>query len=97
VVLAVPVEAITIGYDFSDLGIASASLLASLTDLLPALDQVDTVRLSLFLEPEKPDPFLTSGLFLPDLVITPMPTPTPTPCTGIACQKPSPTSTVKAP
>ena len=91
VVLAVPVDAITIGYDFSTFGVNSESRLASLTDLLPALDLVDTVRLSLFLEPDVPVPFITSGLFLGDLVITPGPTPTITPCPGGDCAQPTPT------
>lgn len=90
VVLAVPVEAITIGYDFSTFGVNSASRLVSLTDLLPALDLVDTVQLSLFLEPDMPDSFLTSGLFLPDLVITPGATPTATACPGGVCASPTP-------
>ena len=90
VVLAVPVEAITIGYDFSTFGASSASRLVSLTDLLPALDLVDTVRLSLFLEPDVPESFITSGLFLPDLVITPGPTPTATPCPGGVCPRSTP-------
>jgi pilus assembly protein CpaB len=90
VVLAVPVQAITIGYDFSTFGVSSASRLVSLTDLLPALDLVDSVRLSLFLEPDAPESFSTSGLFLPDLVITPAPTPTATPCPGGACPRSTP-------
>jgi len=90
VVLAVPVEAITIGYDFSTYGGNSASRLVSLTDLLPALDLVDSVQLSLFLEPDAPESFLTSGLFLPDLVITPGPTPTATACPGGVCASPTP-------
>jgi pilus assembly protein CpaB len=95
VILAVPVEAITVGYDFSSFGINSESRLVSLTDLLPALDQVDYVHLSLFLEPDTAEPFFTSGLFLPDLVITPRPTPTATPCPAGSC--PSPTPTLAAP
>jgi pilus assembly protein CpaB len=97
VVLAVPVDAVTIGYDFSALGINSESRLVSLTDLLPALDQVDTIRLSLFLEPDSPEPFFTSGLFLPDLVVTPAPTATATPCPGSTCASPTPTVAVLKP
>jgi pilus assembly protein CpaB len=91
VVLAVPVDAITIGYDFSSFGADSASRLVNLTDLLPALDLVDSVRLSLFLEPDSPVSFITSGLFLPDLVITPASTPTATPCPGGSCPRSTPT------
>jgi pilus assembly protein CpaB len=97
VVLAVPVDAVTIGYDFSALGINSESRLVSLTDLLPALDQVDTIRLSLFLEPDSPEPFITSGLFLPDLVVTPAPTATATPCPGGTYASPTPTVAVLKP
>ena len=96
VVLAVPVEAITIGYDFSTFGVNSESRLVSLTDLLPALDLVANVQLSLFLEPDKPEAFITSGVFLPNLVITPGPTPTATPCPGGICA-PSTTPTAVAP
>lgn len=85
VVLAVPVNAITIGYDFSGFGVTSESRLVSLTDLLPALDLVANVQLSLFLEPDKAEKFVTSGIFLPNLVITPRPSPSPTPCSGKSC------------
>lgn len=96
VVLAVPVDAITIGYDFSTFGVNSESRLVSLTDLLPALDLVANVQLSLFLEPDQPQSFITSGVFLPNLVITPGPTPTATPCPGGVCA-PSATPTAVAP
>jgi pilus assembly protein CpaB len=97
VILAIPVEAITIGYDFSTFGVNSESRLVSLTDLLPALDLVDSVRLSLFLEPVSPESFITSGLYLPDLVITPGPTPTTTPCPGGECPLSTPTSLTPIP
>ena len=97
VVLAVPVAAITIGYDFSTFGVNSESRLVSMTDLLPALDLVDSVRLSLFLEPDAPEPFITSGLFLPDLVITPAPTSTATPCPGGTCPLSTPTTVAPIP
>ncbi len=96
VVLAVPIEAITIGYDFSTFGVNSESCLVSLTDLLPALDLVANVQLSLFLEPDAPQSFITSGVFLPNLVITPGPTPTATPCPGGICA-PTPTPTIVLP
>jgi len=97
VILAIPIEAITIGYDFSTFGVNSESRLVSLTDLLPALDLVDSVRLSLFLEPVSPESFITSGLFLPDLVITPGPTPTPTACPGGECPQSAPASATPIP
>jgi len=98
VVLAVPVEAITIGYDFSTFGVNSESRLVSLTDLLPALDLVANVQLSLFLEPDQPASFITSGVYLPNLMITPGPTPTATPCPGGSCGPAStPTLTIPIP
>jgi pilus assembly protein CpaB len=97
VVLAVPVSPVTIGYDFSAFGINSESILTSMTDLLPALDLVDSVQLSLFLEPDTPQPFLTSGIMLPSLVITPAPTPTATPCPNGPCLPTSPASTQSIP
>jgi len=96
VVLAVPVEAITIGYDFSTFGVNSESRLVSLTDLLPALDLVTNIRLSLFLEPDAPEFFITSGVFLPNLVITPGPTPTATSCPAGMCA-PAAAPTIAAP
>lgn len=97
VVLAVPVDAITVGYDFSSFGVNSESQLVYLTDLLPALDLVNNVQLSLFLEPDSPESFVTSGLFLPDLVITPGPSPTPTACPGGICGNPPTTPGVPTP
>ena len=97
VVLAVPVAAISIGYDFSTFGVNSESRLVSMTDLLPALDLVDTVRLSLFLEPDAPESFITSGLLLPDLVITPGPSPTAAPCLGGSCAQSTPTPSDRLP
>jgi len=97
VVLAVPVDTVTIGYDFSTFGAISESRLVSLTDLLPALDLVASVQLSLFLEPDSPETFITSGVLLPNLVITPGPTPTPTPCPGGFCATPSAIPTILTP
>lgn len=77
VVLAVPVEAQVIPYDFLAYGVASASRPVSLIDLLPALDQSRDVALSLSLEPDVAQAFTTSGVFLPDLVVAPGPSPTP--------------------
>jgi pilus assembly protein CpaB len=93
VLLAVPVDAVSIGYDFSAFGLASESRLVNLTDLLPALDLVANVRLSLFLEPAAAGALVTSGLFLPDLVVTPGPSPTPTECAPGACGELTPQPT----
>jgi pilus assembly protein CpaB len=78
VILAVPIEAEVIAYDFTSFGVESATRLLNVVDLLPALDHAQNVALSLFLEPDDPVSFVTSGIYLPDLVITPGPSPTPT-------------------
>jgi pilus assembly protein CpaB len=94
VVLAVPVAAQVVGYDFSAFGAESDSRLVFAVDLLPALDLSSNVLLSLVLEPHQAAAFETSGIFLPDLVRTPGPTPTPseTPV-GYQLLEESPTST----
>ncbi len=78
VVLAVPAEAQIVAYDFASFSVESASRLVYLADLLPALDHAQNVKLSLVLEPDQPGELITSGIYLPDLVITPGPSPTPT-------------------
>ncbi len=77
VVLAVPAKAQLVAYDFASFGVESKARLISLVDLLPALDQAQNVKLSLILEPDQPGELITSGVYLPDLVITPGPSPTP--------------------
>ena len=78
VILAVPIDSAAVAYDFSPFGVEIATRLVYITDLLPALDHAQNVKLSLFLEPVDPQSFVTSGIYLPDLVITPGPSPTPT-------------------
>ena len=78
VVLAVPVTARVVGYDFAAFGVPNDARLVYAVDLLPALDQAGNARLSLYLEPEQPVGFVSSGIYLPDLVRTPGPSPTPT-------------------
>ena len=80
VALAVPISAQTVIYDFSDLGLPPETRTVNAVELLSALDQGGTgVKLSLYLVPEKAQPLVSSGLFLPELVVTPGSTPTPTP------------------
>ncbi len=88
VVLAVPVKAQVVAYDFSAFGVASESRLVNVLDLLPALDHAQNVELSLFLTPAEGERFVTSGVFLPDLVITPGPSPTPTATAGVGASAP---------
>ncbi len=78
VVLAVPVTARVVGYDFAAFGVDNDARLVYAVDLLPALDQAGQAKLSLYLEPEKPLGFVSSGIYLPDLARTPGPSPTPT-------------------
>jgi len=82
VVLAVPVKAQAVVYDFRSAGIEATTVvrLVNAVELLSALDQADNVKLSLYLMPEEAQPMNTSGLWLPELIIRQMtPTPTPTP------------------
>lgn len=78
VVLAVPVEAQTLVYDFDLLGAVSESKPLYLVDVLPALS-AQNVAFGLVLEPEKAQEVRTSGMALQGLAVTPMATHTPTP------------------
>ena len=78
VVLAISTQVQLLAYDFAPFGVESEARLLNLVDLLPALDNAQNVQLSLVLEPDQPDELITSGVYLPDLVITPGPSPTPT-------------------
>jgi len=78
VVLAVPITARVVGYDFTAFGVPNDTRLIYAVDLLPALDQAGNAKLSLYLEPEQAQAFVSSGIYLPDLVRTPGPSPTPT-------------------
>lgn len=78
VVLAVPITARVVGYDFTSFGVPNDTRLIYAVDLLPALDQAGNAKLSLYLEPEQAQAFVSSGIYLPDLVRTPGPSPTPT-------------------
>ena len=92
VVLAVSTETEVVAYDFAAFGVESETRTLNVVDLLPALDHASNVALSLFLEPEAAQPFISSGLYLPDLVITPGPSPTPTetPFGSFPLETPSP-------
>jgi pilus assembly protein CpaB len=78
VILAVPTDLSIVPYEFAHLGVATMQKLINVVDLLPALEHAREVELSLFLQPPQAEPFTTSGVFVPDLVITPGPSPTPT-------------------
>jgi len=79
VVLAVPVDSVVVSYDFAPFGVESETRTISVIDLLPALDHISNVDLSLFIQPANAAHFSTSGVSLSDLAITPGPSPTPTP------------------
>ena len=87
VILAVPVQAQAVVYDFQTAGIqaTNAVRLVNAVELLTALDQADNARLSLYMLPKDAREMTTSGLWLPELVIrqvTPTPTGTPVPLAG---------------
>jgi pilus assembly protein CpaB len=79
VVLAVPVDMQAVAYDFSkvDSAIPGKTRYVSALELLSGLTNSDA-KLSLYLMPKDAGEFKTSGIYLPDLIITAGPTPTPT-------------------
>ncbi len=84
VILAVPIQAQAVVYDFQSAGIqaTNAVRLVNAVELLTALDQSDNARLSLYMMPKDAQAMNTSGLWLPELVVrqvTPTPTGTPVP------------------
>lgn len=79
IVLAVPVDLLTIFYDFTATGGISDSRRVNALELLAALSASDNAEISLYLMPsENAVQFNSPGLWLPDLVITQVPTPTAT-------------------
>jgi pilus assembly protein CpaB len=96
VVLAVPTGAYVILYDFTSRQAANEMRTVNALELLTALDATGNARLSLYLVPENANSFASAGLFLPDLVITPVPTATPT-ATPEDYKTPTPTATATLP
>ena len=79
VVLAVPIVMETIVYDFEDVEPELGTQLRSVNvvEMLTALEASDNSRLYLYLMPREAEEMVTSGLWLPELVIKPYkPTPT---------------------
>jgi pilus assembly protein CpaB len=79
VVLAVPISQQTIYYDFQnvepELGVKQR--VVNTVEMLTALDASGSAKLYLFLMPKDAESMVTSGLWLPELVIKPyLPTPT---------------------
>jgi pilus assembly protein CpaB len=78
VLLAVPVTSVTIVYDFSRSSpqLETKAKVVNVVELLTALEASDNATLSLYLMPHDPVDMVTSGLWLPELVILPYePTP----------------------
>lgn len=94
VLLAVPTDAQVLVYDFSTRLAQNKVIWVNAIELLAALDSSGGSSLSLYMVPEGAQAFDTSGLFLPDLVITPGPTPT---ATELPVGAPAPTATPQAP
>lgn len=78
VILAIPIDAKVLVYDFSLLGANNEERPLYLVDVLPALS-AQGAQFGLILEPQKADDLITSGIVLQSLVITPAVTITPTP------------------
>lgn len=79
VILAVPVEMQTLIYDYSTLHGVSETRKVNTLELLAGLGATDNATLTLYLMPNgDPLTFTSPGLWLPDLVRTPIPTATPT-------------------
>ncbi len=105
VVLAVPIDDVVVAYDFAPFGVESEARIINVVDLLPALDQLSNVKLSLFIQPQNAKKFTTSGVSLPELVVTPGPSPTPGPeelqsaesPAGAATPAPTPIPTISTP
>jgi pilus assembly protein CpaB len=79
VVLAVPIEAKTIVYEFKDVEPALGTQLRTVNavELLIGLEASENAKLYLYLMPRDAENMVTSGLWLPELVIKPYkPTPT---------------------
>lgn len=78
IILAAPVAKQVIAYDFTDFGVESVTQTVNVIEVLSALDHASQVKLSLFLDPDQWESFVTAGVHIPDLVVTPQPSPTPT-------------------
>ncbi len=78
VILAVSTDKHVIAYDFSAFGVESQTRIVNVIELLSAFDHSSKVELSLFIDPANWESFITAGIHIPDLVVTPEPSPTPT-------------------
>ena len=78
-VLAVPIKSETIIYEFKDIEpeLGRKSRVVSVIEMLTALEASENAKLFLYLMPRDAEQIVTSGLWLPELIIKPYkPTPT---------------------
>jgi len=95
VILAVPTNLQTVFYDFASTGAISESRHVNALELLAALSYTDGASVTLYLMPQEGSTQFTSpGLWLPDLIMTPLPTATLNPLHTPDSAMSSPTSTV---
>ncbi len=79
VILAAPIAADTIVYEFKDIepDLGTKTRTVNVVEMLIALEASDNAKLYLYLMPRNSEEMVTSGLWLPELVIKPYkPTPT---------------------
>ena len=78
-VLAVPIKSETIVYDFTEVEpeLGRKSRIVNIIEMLTALEASENAQLFLYLMPRDAEQIVTSGLWLPELIIKPFkPTPT---------------------
>ncbi|MCD4673075.1 MAG: Flp pilus assembly protein CpaB [Anaerolineaceae bacterium] len=80
-VLAASIKEESILYNHADHyeNLENVEIVITQLELLSALENADNARLSVYLMPKQPDQVISSGLWVPDLVVTPAFTPTATP------------------
>jgi hypothetical protein len=77
VLLAVPTNLQTVFYDFTATGGISQTRSVNALELLAALSGTEGATITLYLMPQEGvTQFTSPGIWLPDLITTPMPTPT---------------------
>jgi len=97
VILAVPISMQSVLYDYTTLGGESETRKVNTLELLSALGSNDSATLTLYLMPnEEAKSFSSPGLWLPDLVRTPVPTATPTITPTLSAQEAAATATAQA-
>ena len=79
-VLAASIKETVLVYNHADhyQNLENVELKITPLELLSALENADNARLSVYLMPKQPERMISSGLWVPDLVVTPAFTPTPT-------------------